>query len=99
MCIIMKDKGCSISTIGYYLVVAGAVNWGLVGLGSFFGADWNIVHMLFGSMMTLESLIYLVIGLSGLMLVVGCKCGTCNKCRVDMGTPATDKPKLPEVKI
>ena len=80
----MKDKGCSMSTIGYYLVVAGAINWGLVGLGSYFRADWNIVHMLFGSFVMVESLLYVVIGIAGVMLCVGCKCATCTKCRVDM---------------
>ena len=87
----MKDQGCSMSTIGYYLVVAGAINWGLVGLGSFFGADWNIVHMVFGSFMIVESLLYVVIGLSGVMLVVGCKCATCTKCRADMGVKGDKK--------
>ncbi len=96
MCMIMKDKGCSMSTIGYYLVVAGAVNWGLVGLGSFFGGNWNIVHMLFGSFMMVESLLYVVIGISGVMLIVGCKCATCTKCRIDL-SGVGDK-KEPEVK-
>ncbi len=92
MCMMMKDKGCSMSTIGYYLVVLGAINWGLVGLGSFFGADWNIVHMIFGSFMMVESLLYVVIGLAGVMLLVGCKCATCTKCRADMGgTPPAAK--------
>ena len=84
---IMKDKGCKISTIGYYLVIAGAINWGLVGLGSFFGTNLNLVNMLFGRFMFVESLLYVVIGLSGAMLLLGCRCATCTTCRADMGTP------------
>ena len=91
MCMMMKDKGCTMSTIGYYLVVAGAINWGLVGLGSFFGADWNIVHLIFGSFMMVESLLYVVIGISGVMLVVGCKCATCTKFRVDAAVSGDKK--------
>ena len=91
MCILIKDKGCSASTIGYYLVIVGAINWGLIGLGSFFGGDWNIVHMLLGSFIMVESLLYAVIGLAGVMLVVGCKCPTCTKCRVDMVDVGTKK--------
>ena len=55
----------------FLLVVIGAVNWGLVGLGSLVGgADWNVVHMLLGSWMQVEALVYVLVGLSGLYLAV-----------------------------
>ncbi|WP_255196543.1 DUF378 domain-containing protein [Halorarius litoreus] len=48
------------------LVIVGAINWGLVGIGSFFDANWNVVNLIFGSIPTLEALIYVVVGLAGL---------------------------------
>ena len=47
------------------LVIIGAINWGLVGIGMFFEANWNLVNLVFGSVPALEALIYLVVGLAG----------------------------------
>ena len=47
------------------LVIVGAVNWGLVGIGQFLGANWNLVSIIFGSIPTLEALIYVLVGLAG----------------------------------
>lgn len=44
------------------LTVLGAVNWGLVGL-----ADMNLVKTLFGTMPTVERLVYILVGASGLI--------------------------------
>jgi uncharacterized membrane protein YuzA (DUF378 family) len=49
----------------YLFMVIGGVNWGLIGLGMMMGgADWNVVHMLLGSWPMLESLVYLLVGVS-----------------------------------
>lgn len=48
------------------LVIIGAINWGLMGLGMFVNANWNLVNLLFGSIPTLEALVYVVVGLAGL---------------------------------
>lgn len=48
------------------LVIIGAINWGLVGIGQFLEANWNVVNLVFGSIPALESAIYLVVGLAGL---------------------------------
>ena len=50
--------------ITWILIIVGALNWGLVGLGGFMGGDWNVVGLLFGSMPTLEWLVYVLVGLS-----------------------------------
>jgi uncharacterized membrane protein YuzA (DUF378 family) len=51
--------------VTYVLVVVGALNWGLVGLGMLMGgSDWNLVHMLLGSMPTVEQLVYVLVGAS-----------------------------------
>jgi len=61
--------------VTFVLTVVGALNWGLVGLGWLVGngADWNLVHMLLGSNMQLEGIVYVLVGLSAAWLVVGHK--------------------------
>lgn len=53
------------------LVIVGALNWGLVGLGQFSGSDLNIVSMLLGGVAggQLEALVYVLVGLAGLYQV------------------------------
>ncbi|MFC7155013.1 DUF378 domain-containing protein [Halomarina halobia] len=48
------------------LVIVGALVWGLVGLGMFVEANWNVVNVLLGSVPTVEALVYLLVGLAGL---------------------------------
>ena len=45
------------------LVIVGALNWGLIGFFNF-----NLVSAIFGSMMWLERLIYILVGLSALVI-------------------------------
>lgn len=53
----------------WWLVVVGAINWGLVGLGAWLGAgNWNVVEMVFGGF-GLANLVYVVVGASGLWLL------------------------------
>ena len=58
-----------LATIGWWLVVIGAVNWGLVGLGYWMGSQWNLVNMLLGSMPALENLVHVLVGVSGVMML------------------------------
>lgn len=56
----------------WWLVVIGALNWGLVGLGSLLGAgDWNVVALILGAWPVLVDVVYLLVGLSGLWLLWG----------------------------
>ncbi len=73
----MKHKGCSASTVGFYLMVVGGLNWGLTGLGHFASANLNLVNVIFGGMPSVEYGIYLLVGLATIMSLVGCKCATC----------------------
>ena len=76
---------CGVAKLGFWLVVVGAVNWGLVGLAGFFDAgNWNLVNLIFGSVEWLENLVYVLVGLSGLMIVTGCMCKKC-KSKGDKG--------------
>lgn len=61
----------TVEMIGMLLVIVGALNWGLVGLGMLMGAgmSWNLVNMLLGSMPMIEAVVYLLVGLSGVWMV------------------------------
>lgn len=67
--------------IGCILLWVGGLNWGLVGLGWVVGggADWNVVHMILGSSMTLEGIVYILVGLSAIWLIIEHK-KTCKNC-------------------
>ena len=63
----------SLSPIAWILVIVGAINWGLVGLGWLVGpnADWNVVHMLLGSLGSqVEAIVYVLVGLSGAWMLI-----------------------------
>ena len=51
-------------SISWILIIVGALNWGLVGLGGFVGSDWNVVSMILGSWPQVEWLVYVLVGLS-----------------------------------
>ena len=60
----------TVEMIGMILVMVGALNWGLVGLGMLMGgAGWNVVAMLLGGMPTIEAVVYVLVGLSGVWMV------------------------------
>ena len=58
-----------VEVLGTLLVVVGALNWGLVGLGGFMGSDLNVVHMVLGSWPQVEWAVYVLVGLAGLWLL------------------------------
>lgn len=76
-----KKGGCTGAIIAKVLVIIGGVNWGLVGLGMLLGTvgGWNVVNMIFGSVPTIEGVIYVLVGISAIMMIFGCKCGKCMK--------------------
>ena len=80
MCGNCKEKSCTIEIIAKILVIVGGINWGIVGLGMLLGKTWNLVDMILGSMPTVLSLVYLLVGLSALMMIFGCKCKKSAEC-------------------
>ncbi|HRH55246.1 MAG TPA: DUF378 domain-containing protein [Candidatus Paceibacterota bacterium] len=60
----------TLKPIAFALVIVGGLNWGLVGLGGLMGSDWNLVNMLLGMWPVVESIVYLLVGLSALWLLV-----------------------------
>ena len=67
--------------IAWILVMVGALNWGLVGLGWVVGggANWNVVNMILGSMPMIEGVVYVLVGLSAVYEIVMHK-GMCKNC-------------------
>ena len=71
-------KKCTVSKVAYILAVVGALNWGLVGVAGLIGdGNWNVVNLLLGSWPVVENIVYVLVGLSGIVLLKGCKCATC----------------------
>jgi hypothetical protein len=64
----------------HLLVIIGGLNWGLYALGNWMGSNWNVVNLLVGSWPTVENIVYLLVGLSALMMVFSMKkdCRECN---------------------
>lgn len=57
------------------LLVVGGLNWGLVGLGYFFGANLNVVNLLFSVLIgvpVLEAVVYLLVGVSAVIHAFTC---------------------------
>ena len=68
--------------VAFLLVIVGAINWGIVGIGGFANFDGNVVKMLLGSFPMVEWLVYILVGLSALWLLVSHK----KDCRHCTGT-------------
>ena len=71
--------------IAFVLVIIGALNWGLVGIGSFAGVTggWNVVNMILGSWPTVEWIVYILVGLSGIWLGISHR-KDCKMCSASM---------------
>lgn len=59
--------------IAFILLAIGGLNWGLIGLGSFIGSDLDVVNMILGAWPQVESLVYVLVGLSAVWIVIGHK--------------------------
>ena len=72
----------SLHMIAWILVMIGGLNWLLIGLSGFFGGNWNVVNLIFGSIPWLESVVYILIGLSAVYEIVKHK----SNCKVCSGS-------------
>ncbi len=70
----MQKGSCNtVGTVAFALVLIGALNWGLVGLGALIsGSDWNLVNMLLGQWPTVEAIVYLLVGISAVYSLATC---------------------------
>lgn len=74
----MMKGNCPVTCTAMVLLVIGGINWGLVGLGGFNGANWNLVTMLLGSWPTVEWVVYVLVGLSAVFVAwKWMSCGDC----------------------
>ena len=71
--------------VSWILVIIGALNWGLAGLGGLMGSNWNVVYMILGSWPMVENLVYVLVGLAGVYEIMTHK-KNCRACAG--GTPA-----------
>ncbi|MBI3633709.1 MAG: DUF378 domain-containing protein [Candidatus Vogelbacteria bacterium] len=72
-------KCCGAHWLGWVLILIGGLNWGLVGLSGFLGGgNWNVVNLILGSWPMVEWAVYVLVGLSAVMMLIGCRCKTCS---------------------
>jgi uncharacterized protein len=55
------------------LVIVGALNWGLVGIGGFAGTNLNVVNLILGAWPMVEWIVYILVGVAGVMKLVNMK--------------------------
>ena len=68
--------------VSFVLLIIGGLNWGLIGINP----GWNVVSLVFGSIGWLESLVYILVGLSALYLIFTHK-KTCKNCEKGAAAP------------
>jgi uncharacterized protein len=61
--------------VAFVLVIIGGLNWGLIGISS----NLNLVERILGSWPVVVQIVYVLVGLSAIVLAVGHKkdCKTC----------------------
>lgn len=73
----------ALSIIAVLLTVIGAINWGLIGIGYFAETNLNLVNLLLGTWPVVEAVVYILVGVCGLLVGyahVAKKCTMCEKC-------------------
>lgn len=53
--------------LAWILVIVGALNWGLIGVGFFLNMNLNLVNLLFGAWPMVEYIVYLVVGVAAVL--------------------------------
>lgn len=54
-----------VQRVALVLTILGAINWGLIGL-----LDFNLVEMITGGMNAISNIIYILVGLAGLVNIM-----------------------------
>jgi len=68
----MKNCG-AVGMIAYIPVIVGALNWGLVGIGLLMDQNWDLVNLILGSIPYLAEIVYILVGVSAVVMLFGCK--------------------------
>ncbi|HBM45447.1 TPA: DUF378 domain-containing protein [Patescibacteria group bacterium] len=53
--------------LAWILVIVGALNWGLIGVGFFLNMNLNLVNLIFGSMPIIEYIVYILVGVAAII--------------------------------
>ena len=77
---------CTPAMIGKILLVAGGINWGLVGVGMLMSSDWNVLHVDLGTVPALEAIIYVLVGVAAIASIFGCRCKKCTETCASCGS-------------
>lgn len=82
-----KSCCCPICKVAGLLVVIGALNWGLVG-----AFNTNLVSSLLGSGTMAEKVVYIIVGVAGIMKLLSCFicCPMAKKCDAPSGETKGD---------
>jgi uncharacterized membrane protein YuzA (DUF378 family) len=64
----MKKRN-ALEWIVLVLVLVGALNWGLVGIGNFAGGNWDLVNLILGAVAWLRDAVYIVVGLAAAYMI------------------------------
>ena len=94
-----SSKDCAIAVISRVLVAMGGINWGLIGMAALLDNDANVnlVNLTVGQWPIIEAVVYLTIGLAGVIVLCGCCCTLCSyqgSCKCGKGACACgDKDK------
>ena len=64
----------AVHMVAFILVIVGGLNWGLIGL-----LQINLVEMLLGSVPTVQQIVYVLVGVSAVVLLVDHK-NSCKYC-------------------
>lgn len=70
----MAGKLCWLHKVAWVLVLVGALNWGLVGV-----FEWNLVSELLGSWPVVERVVYILVGVSALVMLAVGWCKACKR--------------------
>lgn len=87
--------GCGCAKLAWVLVIIGALNWGLVGVGMLIHSNLNLVSLIFGSWPMVEAIVYILVGISALVKLFGCPCKKCKENMAQSGGSAPmQSPKM-----
>ncbi len=59
-----SDDAGFLGSLAFWLVIIGALNWGLVG-----AANFDVVNSLLGGITWLQDTVYILVGLSGIYMI------------------------------
>ncbi len=66
------ERMCGVHKISAVLLFIGGINWGLIG-----AFNYNLVNAILGGYSSVERIVYVLVGVSAIMMCMCCKCKMC----------------------